>query len=705
MQYPFFSVIIPTYNRAHLIEETIKSVLAQTFKDFELIIVDDGSTDNTQEVIRKYLSDPRVKYIYQENKERGAARNRGAKEAKGAYLLFFDSDDIALPEHLEKAYRLIMEHGVDKVLWLHGNYSLYVNKIIIKIKKKPVTGYALKKFLKGNEAWICTIFIKKDFFNQLLFDEDRELSGSEDWEFMIRAAFKAPIFYQPESTVLIRQHANRSMSLPQTIERASYSTIKKIFANRELQPFIKRYRNISFAYRNILVAIAWFSASDMTKAGYYLKMSFKETPLIVFTPRFQKWFIRIYLFPFMNFTSRQNRVLYLTYNGLCQPLGQSQVIPYLVGLSREGHAITVLSFEHYYEKDFEKEYQKVKAQLDNAGIGWIALKYHKYPRFFSSVYDIMHGIIKAILFYVQEPYYIVHARSYVPGMMALLLKKLLRTKFIFDMRGMMADEKVDAEQWTRKSTGYKTAKWAERKMLINADAIVVLTDKIKTYLQSFAYINAPITTIPTCVDLNRFPQKNEGQCEQIRKEIGISDRIVIVYSGSIGTWYLFDKMVEFYKAIKAYEPKAHFLLLNKTEHDYSQRILNEHGIFPKDYTIKAVSPGDVYKYLWASDVGIFFIKPSFAKQSSSPTKLAEYLACGLPVIGNAGVGDIEEIILGHELGSLVYRFEEKEYRRAFDRAMQLINDPDFDKRTQGMVDTSLSVKVGVKRYRGIYERL
>jgi len=444
MSNPFFSVIIPTYNRAHLVGETIESFLKQTFKDFELIIVDDGSTDNTKQVISKYLSDPRVKYIYQENKERGAARNTGAREAKGTYLLFFDSDDIALPEHLEKAYELIMKHGIDKVLWLHGNYSLYINGKVISIKRKPLIGYVFKNLIKSMDICIITVFIRKDFFDQILFDEDRELSGAEDGEFITRAAFKAPIFYQPESSVLVRQHSDRSMISPKTIERASYSAITKIFSNKELQPFIKRYKNISFAYRHILVAIAWFSVSDRIKAKNYLKMSYKETPSIVFSPRFQKWFIRIYMFPFMNFTTRYNRVLYLTYNGLCQPLGQSQVIPYIIGLSKQGYKFTVLSFEHHSEKDFEKEYQKVKAQLDSAGIGWIALKYHKYPRFFSSIYDILHGIVKAIFFYIKEPYYIVHTREHVPGMMTLVLKKFLRTKFIFDMRDLMLDEKVDA---------------------------------------------------------------------------------------------------------------------------------------------------------------------------------------------------------------------------------------------------------------------
>ena len=705
MATPFFSVIIPTYNRNHLISETLESVLAQTFKDFELIIVDDGSTDNTQEVISKYLSDPRVKYVYQENKERGAARNRGAKDAKGLYLNFFDSDDIMLPENLAKAYELIMQYGIDKVLWLHGGFSLLIDGVITNINKSILNGYVFKKIIKSMDICIITVFIRNDFFNQLLFDEDRELSGAEDGELITRAAFKAPVFYQPINTILIRQHANRSMASPQVIERASSRAIEKIYSNKELMPFIRRYKRISYAYKHILVAIAWFSVSDIKKSRHYLKMSFKEMPLIIFSPRFQKWIIRMYLIPLMNYSTRYNKVLYLTYNGLCQPLGQSQVIPYLIGLSKQGYKFTIISFEHYYEKDFEREYKKIKTQLDEAGIEWIALKYHKHPRFFSTIYDIMHGIIKAIHYYTQKPYYIVHARSYVPAMIGLILKKLFRIKLIFDMRGMMADEKIDAKEWRRTSLPYKLTKSSEIILLKNSDAIIVLTEKIKTYLQGFTYIKAPLSVTTTCVDINRFPPMNMLNRNKMRDLLDIANKVVIVYSGSIGTWYLFNEMAAFFKAIKFYEKKAFFLILNRNEHDVAKNILDKHSINKSDYLIKGVSPDEVHEYLWASDIGMYFIKPAFSKQASIPTKLNEYLACGLPVIGNVGVGDTEDIILKENLGAIVYKFDDEEYKKAFKNADQLIHDPDFQKRAYHMVKDSMSVEIGVGRYKKIYEYL
>jgi glycosyltransferase involved in cell wall biosynthesis len=112
---PFFSIIIPTYNRAHIIHRPIDSILAQTFTDWELIIVDDGSTDDTKTVVDFY-QDERIRYVWQENQERSAARNHGIKLAKGEWICFQDSDDEYLPEHLQVLYQGIKENPRYKVI-------------------------------------------------------------------------------------------------------------------------------------------------------------------------------------------------------------------------------------------------------------------------------------------------------------------------------------------------------------------------------------------------------------------------------------------------------------------------------------------------------------------------------------------------------------------------------------------------------------
>ena len=178
---PFFSIVIPTYNRAVLIEETLSSIQSQDFKDFEIVVVDDGSKDNTAEVVGNIgKADPRVRYIYQVNAERGAARNNGFDHAQGKYVMFFDSDDIMPPGNLTSMAALIKENP---------GYLLYASKFVFiendRIFNAPVTKlkpgvYGLDLFLEGNP--VGTLFtVKRDSTQFRKFHEDRELAIMEDW--------------------------------------------------------------------------------------------------------------------------------------------------------------------------------------------------------------------------------------------------------------------------------------------------------------------------------------------------------------------------------------------------------------------------------------------------------------------------------------------------------------------------------------------
>lgn len=207
MHQPFFSIIIPTYNRAHLIEKTIESLLNQRFKDYEIIVIDDGSTDNTKEVLLPYISD-HFHYFYQENAERNAARNRGTANAKGQYINWFDSDDIALPNHLETFYNYIIENNYPKAL--HSNYD------DIDIDGKQIkTHFDFPKILnpilyKGNCLSTNNIIVSRELALLLPFEEDRNLL-SEDFEMWLRFAAETNIYNIPIHTSSYIFHSKRSV--------------------------------------------------------------------------------------------------------------------------------------------------------------------------------------------------------------------------------------------------------------------------------------------------------------------------------------------------------------------------------------------------------------------------------------------------------------------------------------------------------------
>ena len=208
-----FSIIIPTYNRAHLICKTLSSVLNQVYKNFEVIIVDDGSTDNTMEVVQEFNIQNNLTnfhYYVKENAERAAARNYGAKLAKGDYVNFVDSDDILLPNHLSEALFAINQLSNPEVF--HLNYAWATNdfKIIKRVKVNELC--ANSKLISGNILSCNGVFIKRDVVYQHRFNENRDLSASEDWDLWLRLAARFKIHMLPTLTSYTVNHEERSVN-------------------------------------------------------------------------------------------------------------------------------------------------------------------------------------------------------------------------------------------------------------------------------------------------------------------------------------------------------------------------------------------------------------------------------------------------------------------------------------------------------------
>jgi glycosyltransferase involved in cell wall biosynthesis len=201
-----FSVVIPTYNRAHLIADTIKSVLNQTYQNFEVIVVDDGSSDNTEEVVKSIISD-KLFYYKKENCERGASRNYGLKVSKGDYINYFDSDDFMMPNHLQVAYDTILKCKYEA---FHLGYNIVDDKGNL-LKEFRYTSEVNDKLIAGNLLSINPMFLKRDIALENMFSENREISGLEDWELWLRIALNYSIKTVEIVTSSIINHEYRSV--------------------------------------------------------------------------------------------------------------------------------------------------------------------------------------------------------------------------------------------------------------------------------------------------------------------------------------------------------------------------------------------------------------------------------------------------------------------------------------------------------------
>jgi len=205
----FFSIIIPTYNRANFIPKTIASILNQTYPYFEIIIIDDGSTDNTEEVI-KAIQHPKLHYFKKENGERGAARNYGVQRSKGNYINFFDSDDLLYPKHFETAAQFIKENNA---IFFNVGYEILdeEGRVILKFCDFPKNWRA--ELIKSNYLACNSVFLTRDLALKYPFIEDRKLTTAEDWEIWLRISSRYPLLSCNTITFAMIEHEERSLNM------------------------------------------------------------------------------------------------------------------------------------------------------------------------------------------------------------------------------------------------------------------------------------------------------------------------------------------------------------------------------------------------------------------------------------------------------------------------------------------------------------
>lgn len=249
-----------------------------------------------------------------------------------------------------------------------------------------------------------------------------------------------------------------------------------------------------------------------------------------------------------------NGVLYLSYDGMTDPLGQSQVIPYLRGLTRKGYHFHLISFEK--REAFREQGDKVRKELEQAGIIWHPLSYTRRPPVLSTLFDLFRVRKLAGQLVSRYQLRMVHCRSYITPLAGWWLKTQFNIPIIFDMRGFYADERVDGGLWNLKNPIYKLIyhffKRKEKEWIAGADAVISLTHKGKEIMDAFNLrkpSQLPIQVIPCCVDMelfDRFKIHSNEKDQLLEKLDLLKAQPVLTYLGAIGTWYLLEEMLRFF---------------------------------------------------------------------------------------------------------------------------------------------------------------
>lgn len=373
------------------------------------------------------------------------------------------------------------------------------------------------------------------------------------------------------------------------------------------------------------------------------------------------------------------------------PLGQSQVLPYLEGLSRKGIKFYLVSLE---KKADIRRIKELKEKLNSFQIRWYKLNYFKNIPF-AMVFNILQCFIASLYLLIFERIKIIHARAYLSIFSILLLKKIFKTKLIFDMRGFWPEELVDTGRIKEKSIYYIFFKFLEKKSILLSDKIITLTPESKEIIEEKFKIEN-VEWMPTCVDENRL--KNQ-------EPFFLDDKFVMVYSGSLWSFYNMPAMMDFFNALKLRINNAHFLILGNNETKKLSNLFYEKGIKKESYTVLSLNPEDVVKYLLGSNLAINIIYDTYSKKASFPTKLAEYLICGLPIITNTQTNFIKEIVNYNKVGVVLNKFDSVSMNKAVDDLLILLEDKNLQGRCKKIAQEYLGKKVCIDKYMEIYQKI
>ena len=383
------------------------------------------------------------------------------------------------------------------------------------------------------------------------------------------------------------------------------------------------------------------------------------------------------------------RIIYVSYDGALDPLGASQVVPYLLGLGARGVAITLLSFEKPARWGQVAARDEMQRQLGACGIRWRRLGYHRRPRLAATLLDVIIGSRTIIHEVSRVPPALIHCRGDLATLMGRWARLPSTIPILYDVRGFFADERVESGSWRRGGVLDLAVRRTEAANLRRADGVVVLTRRAAETLSRRRPSLPSLRVIPTCADVSVFKPRTPGQ----KPEFGL------VYSGSLGTWYMLEEMVAFARFAAAALPGPPLFLTPQPQE------VRRLGPTPEWAEIRTVEPGAVPEWLRRASALFFFSRGKASDRARCPTKFAEGLATGLPVVCNRGIGDLDDIVEREGVGVLVDGFSETEFSDAARRLRRLLEDPGLSERCRRLAETRYSVELGVDAYRQLYDEL
>ena len=389
---------------------------------------------------------------------------------------------------------------------------------------------------------------------------------------------------------------------------------------------------------------------------------------------------------------------YITRNGLLEPLGQSQVLAYLRGLSQD-YRITLITYEKEEDWADAARMASMHTECDRLGIRWLPQRFRPRPKVIAPALSMLWMVWLVSREVRGQGAQLIHARSYIPTAVAMIVSRLTGVPFVFDMRALWPEELITAGRLRRGSLLHRAIIAAERACLQRAGAVVSLTHAAVDHLgrvYTGDMADQRVAVIPTCADLDRFVPADHAPSRRVIGCLGT------VLSG----WFRLDWLASFLSVVARQDESAVFELTTRDDPALVRTQLDPEGRLGDRLRIAPSAPEDVHKVLQGQTASVmFYAGGEISELGRSPTRMAEILGCGLPVVANDGVGDVARIIRAHRVGVLAGGAEPEAMAVAWSELTALLNDPELPNRCRKAAEAVFSLESGTAAYARLYEQV
>ncbi|HKF55291.1 MAG TPA: glycosyltransferase [Blastocatellia bacterium] len=391
------------------------------------------------------------------------------------------------------------------------------------------------------------------------------------------------------------------------------------------------------------------------------------------------------------------QVLYLVYWGAAEPLGQSLVLPAVKRLAGLGVDLSLVTFEKSQHLEQDDLIKGIRNSLDDHGIRWMPLRYHKRPKVPSTLFDLVQGCTRSIATRLRSSPDIVHARTFIGGLMGLVLAPLLGARLIYHNEGFYPDEQVDAGVWKAGSRQHVLARYLENTMYTRADGIIALSHLAKRQIESIPLVErraTPVTVVPSCVELGRFPPPPNS--------IACDGSLRFIYVGSVGGRYELDKIGRFVAEASRRFSRVNLRVLTMSDRYIVTSTLSAAGLSSDCWSMDSVPHEAVPAEMARRHVGMHFLPQGLSDHGGSPTKVGEYWAAGLPVVVTRNAGDTTDIITSERVGVVVNEHNETEYGRVMKDLRSLLSENGLARRCRRAAESHYALGPACERQLSLY---